>query len=231
MKTLGILGGMSPASTSIYYQNINQYIQEALGGNHSAPILLDSLNFEPIVQLQQKGEWDVMGKELASHAQKLQQAGAEILILATNTMHKVASYIEENIQIPFLNIIDVTADAILASGINNIALLGTKFTMQDSFYRERLEKHGLCVLTPTANLQDTIHQHIFTELCLNKVTTNCRKTFGQAIQQLKDEGAQGVILGCTEICLAVDEENSCLPIFDSTTLHCQAAAKAVLQKI
>lgn len=229
MKTIGLIGGMSPASTLLYYQQINQEINTRLGSNASADLLLHSLNFEPIVQLQKKGDWKTTGEMLAQSAWHLEQSGADFLALATNTMHKVAPAIEQAVEIPLLHIVDATAEAIRAANMDTIALLGTRFTMSDSFYRERLQRHGIHALVPDEATQHALHSIIFDELCLNQLVSTSQRQILQAIAQLRIQGAEGVILGCTELCLAVNAENSLLPVFDSTTLHTQAIVNFALR--
>ena len=222
MKTIGIIGGMSPESTVLYYQIINRETNRRLGGNRSAKILLDSVDFEEIVRLQKSGDW------AAQSARKLEAGGADFLLLATNTMHKVAPAIEQAAGIPLLHVVDATAAAIKRQGLSAVGLLGTRFTMSDGFYTERMGSQGVQTITPTAAEQDEIHRIIFDELCLNRIRSESARYFYDVIGRLKNEGAQGVILGCTEICLLVNETDSPLPVFDSTAIHALAAVDAAL---
>ncbi|AKD38938.1 hypothetical protein I926_08120 [Pasteurella multocida subsp. multocida OH4807] len=228
MKTLGIIGGMSPESTVTYYSLINQLVNQAKGGNHSAPLVMVNIEFEEIVRLQKQGEWQKAGKILATAAQKLTQIGAEGILLATNTMHKVASHIIEAIDVPFLHIIDATAEAIKAKQVKQIALLGTQFTMQDHFYRDLLLAHDIIPIIPSHAQQQEIHRIIFTELCIGKSTPESKQFYLDVIADLEKQGAQGVILGCTEIGLLINQQDATLPFFDTTTLHAQKAAEFIL---
>ena len=228
MKTIGIIGGMSPESTVLYYQIINRETNRRLGGNRSAKILLDSVDFEEIVRLQKSGDWAAAGNVLAQSARKLEAGGADFLLLATNTMHKVAPAIEQAADIPLLHVVDATAAAIKRQGLSAVGLLGTRFTMSDGFYTERMGSQGVQTITPTAAEQDEIHRIIFEELCLNRIHPESGRYFYDVIGRLKNEGAQGVILGCTEICLLVNETVSPLPVFDSTAIHALAAVDAAL---
>lgn len=228
MKTIGIIGGMSPESTVLYYQAINRETNRRLGGNRSADIVMHSVDFEEIVRLQKSGNWAAAGRVLAASAAKLETAGADLLLLATNTMHKVAPAIEAAVKIPLLHIVDATAAAVKRQGLSTVGLLGTRFTMSDGFYTERMAAQGVQTLVPGGAEQDEIHRIIFEELCLNQIKSESAAYFHNAIGRLKDAGAQGVILGCTEICLIVSEETSPLPVFDSTTIHALAAVDAAL---
>ena len=228
MKNIGIIGGMSPESTVLYYQIINRETNRRLGGNRSAKILLDSVDFEEIVRLQKSGDWAAAGNVLAQSARKLEAGGADFLLLATNTMHKVAPAIEQAAGIPLLHVVDATAAAIKRQGLSAVGLLGTRFTMSDGFYTERMSSQGVQTITPTAAEQDEIHRIIFDELCLNRIRPESARYCYDVIGRLKKEGAQGVILGCTEICLLVNETDSPLPVFDSTAIHALAAVDAAL---
>ena len=228
MKTIGIIGGMSPESTVLYYQIINRETNRRLGGNRSAKILLDSVDFEEIVRLQKSGDWAAAGNVLAQSARKLEAGGADFLLLATNTMHKVAPAIEQAAGIPLLHVVDATAAAIKRQGLSAVGLLGTRFTMSDGFYTERMAAQGVQTIVPDDEEQDEIHRIIFEELCLNQIKPESAAYFQHVIVRLKDAGAQGVILGCTEICLIVNEKNSPLPVFDSTAIHALAAVDAAL---
>ena len=228
MKTIGIIGGMSPESTVLYYQTINRETNRRLGGNTSAEIIMHSVNFEAIVQLQKTNDWAAAGHLLANSAAKLQTAGADFLLLATNTMHKVAPAIERAVRIPLLHIVDATAEAIKQQGLHTVGLLGTRFTMSDGFYTERMAAQGVNTIVPSEAEQNEIHRIIFEELCRNQIQAASAHYFQNVIGSLKTQGAQGVILGCTEICLIVNAQNSLLPVFDSTSIHVQAAVNAAL---
>lgn len=230
MKTLGIIGGMSPESTAIYYSQINRLVNEQLGGNHSAKIILHSLEFEEIVQKQQSGDWQGAGAVLAQSAQNLQNAGADAIILATNTMHKVADLIKQKIDIPFLHILDAVADAILQRNMQTIGLLGTKFTMSDDFYRHGLATRGVQTIVPNEATQNQIHKIIFEELCVGKFTPSSQQFYLQTIADLAQKGAQGVILGCTEIGLLINQHDTTTPLFDTTALHIAQAVAFCLNE-
>lgn len=229
MKTLGIIGGMSAESTVTYYLEINRLVNQAKGANYSAPILLDSLNFEEIVQLQRSGNWQKTGEILANSARKLQQMGADAVLLATNTMHKNAPEIEQAISVPFLHILDGTAKAIKAKGLRKIGVLGTAFTMQDPFYRDGLAARGIEAITPELTAQAELHRIIFDELCRGKFLPESKAFYLNIINQLAQQGAEGVILGCTEIGLLVQQSDHALPFFDTAQLHSQAAVEFILK--
>jgi aspartate racemase len=225
MKTLGLIGGMSWESTVPYYRHINQTIKAELGGLHSAKLLLYSVDFSEVEQLQVTGQWEAAGKLLAGVASKLELAGADALVLCTNTMHKVANAISGAVHIPLLHIADPTAQAILAGGFTKVGLLGTRFTMEQDFYRSRLERtHGLTVLTPPQADRDRVHQIIYKELCLGDVKDSSRKTYLRVISDLQAQGAQAIVLGCTEIAMLVQSQHTNLPLFDTTALHARSAA-------
>jgi aspartate racemase len=220
MKTLGVIGGMSWESTATYYKWLNEGVRDALGGLHSAPIILHSVDFAGVAALQKSGEWDAAGQQLAQVAQGLQRAGAEALLLATNTMHKVAPAIEAAVNIPLLHIGDAVGQALQASGVSGAALLGTRFTMQEDFYRNRLaERFGIEVLLPDAEAMSEIDRVIFAELCLGEFNQPARDYYLAVLEQLRDQGAEAAILGCTEIGLLLDGVKSPLPLIDSTEQH------------
>jgi len=217
MKTIGLLGGMSWESTIPYYRQINQHIKQQLGGLHSAKIILYSVDFADIEALQRSGDWDRAGELLAEAAVKLQSAGADCLVLCTNTMHKVAAVIETAVTIPLLHIADATAEAIQLAGLNKVALLGTRFTMEQDFYKKRLtESYGLEVLVPDEESRALVHQVIYQELCLGLVKPNSRLQYQQIMADLVVQGAEAIILGCTEIALLVSAEDCAVPLFDTT---------------
>ncbi|MDD2880924.1 MAG: aspartate/glutamate racemase family protein [Rhodoferax sp.] len=225
LKTLGLIGGMSWESTVPYYREINQTVKAQLGGLHSAKLILFSVDFAEIEHLQATGQWDAAGALLADVAQKLEAAGADALVLCTNTMHKVAGTISAAVNIPLLHIADPTAQAIKQAGHSVVGLLGTRFTMEQDFYRARLEKdHGLTVLTPPQADRDLVHQIIYEELCLGEVRDTSRQAYLRVIANLQAQGAQAIILGCTEIALLVQPHDCELPLFDTTALHARSAA-------
>src|SRR5450830_1298618 len=225
LKTLGRIGGMSWESTVPYYREINETVKARLGGLHSAKIILYSVDFHEIEQLQATGQWDAAAAVLAGIAQKLEGAGADALVLCTNTMHKVADAITAAVHIPLLHIADPTAQAIKQAGFERVGLLGTRFTMEQDFYRSRLEQsHGLTVLTPPPADRDLVHQIIYEELCLGQVKDTSRSIYLRVIGDLQAQGAQAIILGCTEIEMLVKPQDCALPLFDTTELHARSAA-------
>lgn len=231
MKKIGMIGGMSWASSQVYYQQANRLVQARLGGLHSAEVILYSVDFAQIALLQQQGEWLQAGRILAEAAQLLQRAGAEMIILCTNTMHKVAEQITAAITIPFIHIADATATAIKAAGLHTVALLGTDFTMTQDFYRQRLlDGFGLRVLTPAAEARSEIHRIIYEELCQGQIKPESKAYYLAQIEALRQQGAAGVILGCTEIGLLIKQADITMPVFDTTELHIAAAVTMALAK-
>jgi aspartate racemase len=229
MKTIGLIGGMSWESTIPYYRLINETVKQRLGGLHSARIVMVSVDFHDIEILQRDGRWDAAGALLAHAARSLEAAGADFLVLATNTMHKVAGDITTAVSIPLLHIADPTADAIKAGGYSTIGLIGTRFTMEQAFYRDRLEtRHGLRVLVPDAADRDLVHQVIYDELCLGVIKPASRDAYRAVMQRLVAQGAQALVLGCTEVSLLVGPDDAGVPLFDTTALHAVAAAAAAL---
>jgi len=225
MKTLGLIGGMSWESTVPYYREINQTVKAQLGGLHSAKIVLYSVDFAEVEHLQSTGQWDAAGQLLANAARALERAGADGLVLCTNTMHKVAPVISEAVSIPLLHIADPTALAVRQAGVATVGLLGTRFTMEQDFYRTRLEtRHGLRVLVPAPADRELVHRVIYQELCLGEVRPESRTAYLRVIDALATEGAQAIILGCTEISLLVQSHDCALPLFDTTALHARSAA-------
>ena len=230
MKIIGLIGGMSWESTVTYYQQINEAIKAQLGGLHSAKLVLYSVDFHEIERLQHAGDWDAAGKLLAGAARALESAGADFLVLCTNTMHKVAPAIEAAVRIPLLHIADPTGDAIKRAGLSCVGLLGTRFTMEQAFYRDRLrERHGLTVLIPGDDDRDVVHRVIYEELCLGQIKPESRDEYRRIIAALISQGAEGIILGCTEISLLVGPADADVPLFDTTALHAQHAAKRALR--
>ena len=225
MKTIGLLGGMSWESTIPYYRHINEAVKQQLGGLHSARIVLYSVNFHDIERLQHAGDWDAAGALLADAARALAAAGAEVIVICTNTMHKVAPAIEAAVALPLLHIADPTAAAIKAAGHRKVGLLGTRFTMEQDFYRARLEqRHGLHVLVPPADERAAVHRIIYEELCLGQVLDHSRDQYRQVMANLVAQGAEAIILGCTEISLLVGADDASVPLFDTTALHARGAA-------
>lgn len=230
MKTIGLIGGMSWESTANYYRDINERIKQRLGGLHSARILLYSVDFQEIERLQHQGRWDEAGEQLGDIARRLEGAGADVVALCTNTMHKVAPAIEAALRVPFLHIADPTAQAVKQAGIGRIGLLGTRFTMEEDFYRGRLvQRHGLDVIVPDPAERETVHRVIYDELCLGKVEERSRQAYRDIIAHLVERGAEGVILGCTEIAMLVSPADSPVPLFDTTQLHAVSAVDFALQ--
>lgn len=229
MQTIGLIGGMSWESTVPYYRIINQTIAERLGGLHSAKILLYSVDFQEIEELQRTDRWDEAGTLMADAAARLEGGGADFLVLCTNTMHKVAPAIAARVEIPLLHIVDPTAVAITEAGFHRVGLLGTRFTMEQAFYKSRLEdRHHLEVVIPPAEDRELVHDVIYRELCLGKVVETSRREYRRILGQLVAKGAQCVILGCTEISLLVQDSDSSVPLFDTTFLHAHAAAMRAL---
>jgi aspartate racemase len=229
VKTLGLIGGMSWESTVPYYRLINEGVKARLGGLHSARLLLYSVDFAEVEHLQRVGDWDAAGFLLAQAAQTLQTAGAQGLVLCTNTMHKVAGTIEAAVGVPLLHIADATAQAIVAAGLQRVGLLGTRFTMEQDFYKARLtQRFGLDVLVPGQDDRDQVHRIIYEELCLGQVHAPSRETYRRVMGGLVAQGAQAIILGCTEIGLLVNDKDSAVPLFDTTALHAQAAVDWML---
>lgn len=229
MKTIGLLGGMSWESTIPYYRLINEGIKQRLGGLHSAKIVLHSVDFHEIEACQASGEWDLAGDMLAQAALGLQKAGAEGIVLCTNTMHKVAHHIESRCTLPFLHIADATGRAITAQNVQRVALLGTRYTMEQDFYRGRLHaEFGIESLIPNEEQRLRINQIIFEELCLGKITAESKLFYQQVIEELQGQGAQGVIFGCTEIGLLLTQQDCTLPVFDTAAIHAADAVNFML---
>ncbi|MEM1440287.1 MAG: aspartate/glutamate racemase family protein [Pseudomonadota bacterium] len=223
MKTIGLLGGMSWESTTLYYRLINEATRERRGGFHSAPIAMVSVDFAEIEALQRSGDWVEAGARLASDARAIERAGADVLLICTNTMHKVADAISAAINIPLLHLADATAQRIRADGLDRVALLGTRFTMAETFYRGRLEAQGLVVDVPNGYDMDLVHTVIFDELCQGVINSESRTSYSRIIDALAADGAQGVIAGCTEIGMLVSPEDCPVPLYDTTVIHAQAA--------
>ncbi|MFF8608735.1 aspartate/glutamate racemase family protein [Streptomyces sp. NPDC015346] len=231
MKTIGLIGGMSWESSAEYYRLLNEGVRERLGGLHSARCVLHSVDFAEIERLQAAGEWERAGEVLAGAARGLEAAGVDMVLICTNTMHKVADQVERAVDVPLLHLGDATARAVRAEGLTTVGLLGTAFTMEQDFYRDRLASHGLTVLVPGADDRADVHRVIYEELCLGVVREESRATYRQVIDRLVDAGAQGVILGCTEIELLVRPEDSPVAVFPTTRIHAEAAVEAALRHV
>jgi aspartate racemase len=230
MKTVGIIGGLSPESTVKYYHWLNAGVREQLGGHHGARVILSSVDFADFVALKQKGDWKTQGELLAHEAARLEKAGADFIILATNTMHKLTEQIEAAITVPFLHIADATGHRILANQHNKVGLLGTCYTMEEDFYCGRLEKMGIEVVIPNKEERSLVNTIIYDELTKGIITDKARQAYKGVITSLKSQGAQGVILGCTEQTLLIGPQDSCLPIYDTTHIHVRAALHMSLEE-
>lgn len=229
MKTIGLLGGMSWESTALYYKIINQGINAQLGGLHSARLVLYSVDFYEIEQLQAAGNWQEAGEKLAAAGRALQAAGADFIVLCTNTMHKVASAITSATSLPLLHIADATAEAIKTAGLGKVGLLGTRFTMEQAFYKQRLQdNYGIEVLIPDEAGREIVHQVIYQELCLGHINAASREKYRAVIEELVAQGAEAIIMGCTEITLLLDQQDTAVPLFDTTQIHAEVAVALAL---
>lgn len=229
MKTIGLLGGMSWESTLGYYREINEGVKNALGGLHSAKIVMYSVDFDPIEKLQQAGDWDSTASILGKAAKNIESAGADFLLICTNTMHKVAPQIQAAIQIPLLHIADATAEVLIDEGIKSVGLLGTSFTMEQEFYKGRLcNKYGLNVLVPDDADRQIVHNTIYQELCLGKIESGSKSEYLRIVDTLADQGAQAVILGCTEIGMLINQSDTSVRLLDTTAIHAQKAVEYAL---
>lgn len=228
MKTIGLIGGMSWESTALYYRLINRAIADKLGGFHSARLILFSVDFHEVEDQQQRGAWDEAAAQLTNVGQTLERAGAQLLVLCTNTMHKVADAIADGVGIPLLHIADATADAVTGLGLRQVGLLGTRFTMEQDFYRGRLEDRGLTVVVPKAGDRAVVNQVIYDELCHGDVRDTSRVEYRRIMNDLAKAGAEGIIWGCTEIGMLVSAADSPVPTFDTTQIHAEAAAAYAL---
>jgi aspartate racemase len=228
MKTIGLLGGMSWESTQTYYRMLNENVKASLGGLHSARVILYSVDFAEIEALQHQGNWDETARILAKAASAVESAGADFLLIGTNTMHKVAPQIEASISIPLLHIADATASVLLKDQIRTVGLLGTRFTMEQAFYRERLEAQGIEVLVPDDAERDIIHRVIYEELCLGVTSAESKAQYLGVVDHLAQRGAQGVIMGCTEIGLLIQQNDTAVPLYDTTAIHALQAVNVAL---
>ena len=231
MKTIGLLGGMSWESTALYYRLINEETRHRLGGLHSARIVLVSLDFQEVEVLQNQGDWTAAGELLAGAARRVESAGADVLLICTNTMHKVADEVAASIDIPLLHLAEATAGRIVDAGIGTVGLLGTRFTMEHEFYKGRLQERGIEVLTPPAAGRKLIHRVIFEELCVGVVKTDSRVQFLEIIDDLMQRGAEAVVAGCTEIGMLVNEEHTDVRLFDTTRIHAEQAVALALEDV
>lgn len=224
LKTIGLIGGMSWESTVTYYKIINETVKEKLGGLHSAKCILYSVDFQEIEECQANGNWKKSGEILGEAANNLEKAGADFIVICTNTMHKVINQIKEKISIPILHIAEMTAEKILEKGLKNIALLGTKYTMEQDFYKSKLIEKGINVIIPDKNDIEIINKVIYDELCLGTINSNSKKKFLEIVDKLRSKGAEGIILGCTEIGLLIKNEDTDVPLFDTAIIHAEEAA-------
>jgi aspartate racemase len=229
MLTIGVIGGMSWESTAVYYRSINEQVKARLGGLHSARIVLYSVDFHEIERMQARGDWDRAGETLAACARALEAAGAGFIVLATNTMHKVAAAIEAAVAIPLLHIADAAGEALRVSGHTRIGLLGTRFVMEEAFYRDRLrERFDIDVLVPARDDREVVHRVIYDELCLGTISAESRDRYREIIAGLVARGAEAIVLGCTEIALLVGAADATVPLFDTTQIHVRAAVARAL---
>lgn len=224
LKTIGLIGGMSWESTVTYYKIINETVKEKLGRLHSAKCILYSVDFQEIEECQANGNWEKSGEILGEAAYNLEKAGADFIVICTNTMHKVVNQIKEKISIPILHIAEMTAEKILEKGLKNIALLGTKYTMEQDFYKSKLIEKGINVIIPDKNDIETINEVIYDELCLGTINFNSKKKFLEIVDKPRSKGAEGIILGCTEIGLLIKNEDTDVPLFDTAIIHAEQVA-------
>ncbi|MEA4913841.1 MAG: aspartate/glutamate racemase family protein [Christensenella sp.] len=229
MKTIGLIGGMSWESTVTYYQMINEGIKDSLGGLHSAKVLLYSVDFFEIEALMSRGAWDEAAELLGDVAQRLEAAGADMILICTNTLHKVAPQVQSRIRVPLVHIAEAAAEELLSKGITRVGLLGTKYTMTQEFYREKLTERGIDVLIPEGEEIDLVNRVIFDELCLGVVKEDSKAAYLKVIANLQARGAQGILLGCTELGLIVSQEDVSLPLFDTTVIHAKKAVELALR--
>ncbi|MBP3039116.1 aspartate/glutamate racemase family protein [Bacillaceae bacterium Marseille-Q3522] len=226
MKTIGLIGGLSWESTTDYYRYVNELVQKKQGELHSAKCLMYSFDFQEVVELQQQGHWQEATAKMVNAAKTLEQAGADLIVICTNTMHLMAEDVKKAIAIPLIHIVDAIAARIKEKGIKKVGLLGTRYTMEKDFYKDLLKKYGIDVLIPNEEDRITIHEVIFAELCKGDVLPSSKEKYQKIIQRLGENGAEGIILGCTEIPLLIKQQDSALPLFDSTKIHCEKAVEA-----
>lgn len=231
MNTIGIIGGMSWESTALYYRLINNGVSERLGGLHSAPILLDSVDFAPLADLQSNGDWETIGRILSAKAVKLQDAGAQGILIATNSMHEVADVVEKAMSLPLLHIADALGQTLNNDGVNKVGLLGTSFTMERAFYKGRLkERFGVDTMVPDGPGRGEIHRIIYEELCRGRVMDSSRRAYLGIMDELAGKGAQAIVLGCTEIGMLVGADDTDIPLYDTAHLHANAAVEWMTQE-
>ncbi|MCP4187520.1 MAG: aspartate/glutamate racemase family protein [Gammaproteobacteria bacterium] len=228
MKTIGLIGGMGWESTQFYYRQINEGIRSRLGGLHSAQILLYSVDFDPIEKLQNAGDWDAAAEILSSAAQSLEAGGADFFLICTNTLHRVAEPIKASVKIPLLHIADATAKVLLTDGIEKIGLLGSAFTMEQAFYRDRVSDFSIEVIVPEGPQRRQVHDIIYQELCLGQVLASSKQVYLNIIKDLQQAGCEAIILGCTEICMLVDQQDTDIKLYDTTAIHAQQAVDRAL---
>ncbi len=231
MKTIGLIGGMSWQSTLEYYRIINELVCKRLGDLSSAKIIMYSVNFEEVLELMRNGKWQELTDLMVEIARKLERCGAEVILICTNTMHKIADDVQRRIGVPVLNIIDVTAERIRERGLKRVGLLGTRFTMEEDFYTKRMKKHGIEVIVPEKDEIDIIHNIIIRELCLGIIKDDSKRVFKKIIHNLVSKGSEGIVLGCTEIPLLIKQEDFSVPLFDTTRIHAEAAVDFALQEV
>lgn len=232
MKTIGIIGGMSWESSALYYKNINELIKQSLGGFHSAKVILSSVDFAEIERLQHQGDWSLLGEILATEAKRLEHAQADFILIATNTMHKVAHVVQDAINIPLLHIADATAKELVKQTHQKVGFIGTRYSMEEDFYIKRLEdNYGLEVITPSKTDRDKIHRIIYEELCLGKILPKSREVYIDIVNRLQTAGAEAVIEGCTEITLLLKQEHVSVPLFDTTYIHAKSAVDEALKSV
>ena len=228
MKTIGLIGGMSWESTQVYYRLLNENVKQRLGGHHSAKVVLVSVDFAEIAELQHAGDWQATAAILCDAAQALERAGADFILIGTNTMHKIADEVAVAVSVPLLHIIDVTAAALKARNIKRVGLLGTQFTMEQEFYRARLQTHGIEVVIPEPEERDLVHRVIYHELCQGQFLDVSKQAYLEITAGLAGRGAEGVILGCTEIGMLLEDGDAAIPLFDTAALHAEAAVVKAL---
>lgn len=230
MKTIGLIGGLSWESSAVYYRIINELVREKVGGTHSAKSIMYSVDFAEFEKLQHQGDWDKLTELMIDAGMRLKNGGADFIVICTNTMHKMADAIESQVGIPLLHIADAAADEVKKRGLGKVALLGTKFTMEQDFYKNRLsQKHGIEVIIPDQCEREVIHSVIYNELVVGKIVKSSREAFVKIIGNMQSLGAEGIVLGCTEIPLLVSQEDSAVPIFDTTQIHAAAAVEFSLR--
>lgn len=230
MKTIGLIGGLSWQSSLEYYRIINEIVRERLGGLHSARIVMHSFDLAEMAAVQEEADWETVARLIISAAQKLEAAGANVLVICTNTMHKVADEVQRDIRIPLLHVADVTAEEVKAAGLTKVGLLGTKFTMEEDFWKGRLVEHyGLDVIIPDQSERQIVNRTVYDELCVGQVKPSSKATFRKIVRNLVAAGAQGIILGCTEIYLLLDQQDVQVPMFDTTRIHAESAARFALE--